>query len=172
MMKLLEVYATSFYGSSLWNLFSKEVTRIFSSWNVTVRNVFNLPWDTHRYLIETVSKSTHPKVMMCSRYMKFMESMGGTCKKRSVRYLAALVKDDRRTLTGRTISSIASDCDVVRSSLTPMKTKDMKYKTAPLEEQWRLPILRELLEIRSGQSELPGTDNDELKLMIDHICSS
>ena len=53
-----------------------------------------------------------------------------------------------------------------------MKTKEMKYMTAPLEEQWRLPFLRELLEIRSGQSELPGTDNDELKLMIAHICSS
>ena len=141
MMKLLEVYATSFYGSSLWNLFSKEVTRIFSSWNVTVRNVFNLPWDTHRYLIETVSKSTHPKVMMCSRYMKFMESMGRTCKKRSVRYLAALVKDDRRTLTGRTISSIASDCDVVSSSLTPIKDQGDEVHDCPLGEAVETTLL-------------------------------
>ena len=141
-----------------WGIFSPRKS-LGSFHPGTIRNIFNLSWKTHRYLIETVSKSTHPKVLIFSRSW-------------SPCYLAALIKDDRRTLTGRTISSIASDCDVVRSSLTPMKTKDMKYKTAPLEEQWRLPILRELLEIRSGQSELLGTDNDELKLMINHIFSS
>ena len=39
-IKLLNIYASSFYGSSLWNLYSPEVERIYKSWNVTVRNVF------------------------------------------------------------------------------------------------------------------------------------
>ena len=69
---------------------------IFSSWNVTVRNVYNTPWTTHRYLIEGVSNNVHPKTMLCSRLIKFLESQKG-----SVRYLANLVYDDRRTLTDK-----------------------------------------------------------------------
>ena len=171
MMKLLNTYVTSFYGSNLWDLYSAQVTRIFSSWNVTVRNVFNLPWDTHRYLIEAVSDSTHPKTMMCSRFMKFMESMA-MCKKRSVRYLAASVLEDRRTLVGRTVSRIAEDCKAERRNLTSMIAKSMKYWTPPLEEQWRIPMLKELLEVRAGAAVILDVEHDEVKMMIDHLCSS
>ena len=48
MIKLLNTFATAFYGSSLWNLYSPEVIRIFSTWNVTIRNIFSLPRTTHR----------------------------------------------------------------------------------------------------------------------------
>ena len=40
LLKLINVYASSFYGSCLWNLHSKEVERLYTSWNVMVRNVF------------------------------------------------------------------------------------------------------------------------------------
>ena len=75
MMKILGIYFTSFYGSCLWNLYSAWVDRIFSSWNVTVRNVFSLPHDTHRYLIETLTDTCHPKVLLCTWYIKFVESL-------------------------------------------------------------------------------------------------
>ena len=55
-VKLLTVYATSFYGSNLWDLYSVDVDRI--------RNVFNLTWSTHRYWIETVSDCPHPKTFL------------------------------------------------------------------------------------------------------------
>ena len=37
-VKLLRVYATSFYGSNIWDLYSEEVERIYKSWNVTTRS--------------------------------------------------------------------------------------------------------------------------------------
>ena len=42
LMKLLTVYTTSFYGSPLWNIMSKDCDRLFKSWNVTVRHT--LTW--------------------------------------------------------------------------------------------------------------------------------
>ena len=170
MMKLLSTYVTSFYGSNLWDLYSAQVTRIFSSWNVTVRNVFNLPWDTHRYLVEAVSESTHPKTMMCSRFMKFMESMA-MCKKSSVRYLAASVRDDRRTVAGRTVSKIAVDCKAERRNLTSKTAKSLKYWTPPLEQQWRISMLKELLAVRAGAAVIHEVEHDEVQMMIDHLCS-
>ena len=46
-MKLLSIYTTSFYGSCLWDLHSSEVNRLYSSWNIIVRNVYSLPWTSH-----------------------------------------------------------------------------------------------------------------------------
>ena len=169
MIKLINIYCTSFYGSSLWDIYSKKVTRIFSSWNVTIRNIFNLPWTTHRYLIEGVSGTTHPKTMMCGRYIRFLETLS-TCSKLSVRFLAGLVHDDRRTLTGKTVTKIADDCSVDRNILTPGIANRSRYSTPPVEEQWRLSILMELLEVRAGLAFIPGADPAEIQLMIENIC--
>ena len=72
MVRILTIYVTSFYGSNLWNLYSPEATKLFSSWNVTIRRVFGLPWTTHRFFIEAVSGTSHPKTLMCSRWVKFL----------------------------------------------------------------------------------------------------
>ena len=34
LIKLLNSYTTSFYGSSLWNLYSLECERLYKAWNV------------------------------------------------------------------------------------------------------------------------------------------
>ena len=39
MARILAIYVTSFYGSNLWNLYSYEVTKLFSSWNVTITSL-------------------------------------------------------------------------------------------------------------------------------------
>ena len=42
LFKVISVYATSFYGSSVWDLCSKRAEKLYTSWNVMVRNVFGL----------------------------------------------------------------------------------------------------------------------------------
>ena len=42
-MRLMNIFASSFYGSGLWDLQSRECDRLFKSWNVTVRMVFLPP---------------------------------------------------------------------------------------------------------------------------------
>ena len=43
MMRIYNIYTMSFYGSALYNLFSKECLRIFSTYNILVRTTFGLP---------------------------------------------------------------------------------------------------------------------------------
>ena len=171
MVRLLHIYVTSFYGSNLWNLYSSEVTRIFSSWNVTIRHIFSVPRDTHRYFIESLSNSSHPKTMMCSRMVKFWDTLR-TSRKCSVRYLANLVYDDRRTLVGRTVTNIANECEIERSSLNVRNVRDLRYFTPPPEEVWRVAFVQELLRIKNGQLDVPGISQEEIKLFIDEICST
>ena len=71
LLKLINTFATSLYGSQLWLLLSKECERLFTAWNVTVRNVFNLNRKTHRNLIEELSQTIHLKTAVLSRYLTF-----------------------------------------------------------------------------------------------------
>ena len=154
-------------------MYSPEVTRIYSSWNVTIRNVFNLPWTTHRYFVEPVSSTRHPKTMLCSRLVKFWESLRvPECNKDSVRYLFSLVYTDRRTLTVRSASKIAVDCQVERENLDYKHAKKIEYSVPPPVQTWtwRIPLLKELLEIRKDSIHVPGFSCEEIKEIIDDIC--
>ena len=147
MVRILEIYVTTFYGSCLWDLYSPEVTRIYSSWNVTIRNVFNLPWTSHRYFIEPVSSTKHPKTMLSCRLVKFWDSLRKS-KKRSVRYLFSLVYNDRRTLTGRTASRVAVDCGVERINLNWRHAKNVQYAELIPPASWFNFMSQEILYFR------------------------
>ena len=86
-MKILNIYAVSFYGSSWWDIFSAECERVYAAWNVAVRHAWNVPNTTHRYLIEVISSCTYPKVMLASRYVTFSKSLL-TSQKYIVRLIA------------------------------------------------------------------------------------
>ena len=62
LFKIIEIYATSFYGSNLWSFSSYEAERIFTSWNNMVRSVWNISNIAHRYLIEELSGTKHKKI--------------------------------------------------------------------------------------------------------------
>ena len=125
-MKLLNIYTTSFYGSSLWDIYSQEVTKLYSSWNVTVRNVYSLPWKTHRYLIQDISECVHPKTMLSTRFVKFLESVS-KCEKSCVRYLGRIVKSDKRTLVGRTLAKLALECGCDVEYLTSTSVRRLGF---------------------------------------------
>ena len=172
-MELLNIYATSFYGSYLWDLYSKDVDRIYKSWNVTIRNVFCLPCTTHRYFMESVSGCAHPKTLLSSRFVKFAESLTCTTKT-SIRYLASLVKEDNRTLMGRTLSKIKNECGVADLSLlSPRLVKDnLKYFDVPQPESWRIGLLSELLDARAKELEIEDFSKKQIEEMIDVVCTS
>ena len=171
LLRILNTHVTSFYGSNLWDLYSKEVIRIFSSWNVTVRNIFKLPRTTHRFFIESVSDCAHPKTMMYTRYLRFQESMK-SCSRLCVRFLVNLVSDDRRTLMGRTLEKMSNECLVSRELLTSSVARNVRYFIPPPGEEWRIPLLAELLDARDGRAEIMGTDAADVEFMINEVCTS
>ena len=171
LLRILNTRVTSFYGSNLWDLYSKEVIRIFSSWNVTVRNIFKLPRSTHRFFIEAVSNCAHPKTMMYTRYLRFQETMK-SCSRLCVRFLVNLVSDDRRTLMGRTLEKMSDECLVRRELLSSSVARNVRYYTPPPEEEWRIPLLAELLNARDGRAEIEGIDAADIECMINEVCTS
>ena len=126
-MKIVNIYAVSFHSSSLWDLFSADCDHLYKAWNVAVRNAWNVPYTTHRYLIETLSQSLHPKVMLASRYVKFVKSLT-TSPKYVVRVLASTCAEHLRTVMGRTLHKLADECNSEMTALNSVTVKKtLKY---------------------------------------------
>lgn len=145
-MKLLNTYATSMYGSNTWDILSSDCERLFRSFNVTVRNVYNVDRCTHRYLVEPISGSLHLKVMLASRYVTFFHSLVKS-KKMPVRFLARLAQSDLRTVLGKTLSSLQTSCGLTHDQTTQLTANLVKRK-------------------------LPGFSKEEQEDILKHICVS
>ena len=172
LVKLLQVYCTSFYGSCLWDLYSAKIDRLYRSWNVSVRNIFQVPYNTHRYLVQPLTDSSHPKTMLSRRFAKFMPSLVCSTKS-SISYLARLVRYDNRTLAGRTVSRLSRECKVDRGSLTVSTiNKAVRYFPVPEGELWRIDITKELLNVKRGCLTVGDFDYLEIEQMINFLCVS
>ena len=69
-VKLYKIYAWDFYGSQLWDLYSYDVEKLYNSWNVAMRILFDVPRSTHRYLIEPISGTVHIKTIIASNFIQ------------------------------------------------------------------------------------------------------
>ena len=50
--KINRIYNSSFPGSNLWDFTSRTFNMILNTWSVSVRSMWKLPYQTHRYFIE------------------------------------------------------------------------------------------------------------------------
>ena len=96
-----------------------------------------------------------------------------TSRKTPVRFLSKLVEHDLRTVFGRTLNNIKSECQIASNEeLTTLEVKQkMKYAAMPLGECWRTGVLGELLQVRKSQAVLGNFDQEEIDKMIDYLCT-
>ena len=72
--KLNSIYNSSFSGSVLWDLTSTQSNSIINSWSVSVKHMWDIPIQSHRYLMESLG-GTHLKTMLYTRFVKFIRSI-------------------------------------------------------------------------------------------------
>ena len=130
---------------------------------------YNVPNTTHRYLVGPLSSSHHLQVMLTSRYVNFVKTLQAS-PKYSVRVLSSLCVSDLRTVVGATLCTLGSACGCDVSTLSASAVKRaMEYFAVPVGEEWRIPVLQELLD---PEVEVPGFLSVELKEMIDYVCTT
>ena len=136
---------------------------------MAVRLAWKVPYRTHRYLIEGISGCLHPKVMLASRHVKFMEQLKSSSKM-GVRVLASLATTDLRTVMGRTAAGLAQECGSKIEDVTPSLVKrKMKYFDIPDNEKWRLGVIQELV---AENLFIPGFTDDEASDILETLCTS
>ena len=169
-LKLMNTYATSLYGSNTWDILSSDCERLYTSYNVTIRIVLQVDRCTHRYLIEPLSECLHLKTRIASRYVTFYNSLV-TSKKLPVRFLARMTEHDTRTVLGRTLATLLTQCGLQFEELPQLNSNLVKmklcYREVPDDELWRVSLCKEMLKIKHGnQLELPGFENDECEELL------
>ena len=160
-----------FYGSVLWNMNSKFAVKFEKSWNVSFRRMFELPMDTHCYLVEPVSEQTHARTLMAKRFLNFTQALR-TSKKSSLRNLLKVVEFDCRSVTGYNLRTILlkSSADSIQE-LKPHHVT-AQYRDIPECEEFRVGFIREIIEVKNNKLEVTGFEDDELEDILQHLCVS
>ena len=176
LLNLIKIYATSLPGSCLWNLLSTDSERVYTSWNVTIRNIFKLDRRTHRVLIEPLSDETHLKTALMSRFLTFYKSLM-SCQKPSIRYLCHVVSRDCHSQMGKILLYLCKSCKLERNDIQSLSQIDIKRKhnySKDEGENWRIFIARELLHAKKQTNqtlEIPGFNDAEIQTIFDFICT-
>ena len=89
------------------------------------------------------------------------------CHKLFIRLLVDLSKQDLRTVLCKNLESIAQDCNVQSRNLNKFCVKqNMIYNHIPLDQEWKLPILHELLKVKEDNFVLNNFDRNHDQLFM------
>ena len=119
---------------------------------------------------------------MYKRFVKFLQSIVSSYRQ-SLKFLLNCVCDDVRSLTGANLRKIKN---VTGINVTPGITSQVQFNNCwvyevPEGDEWKLPLLHSLLEIRSENWEIlfneeeEGSgdfDGDDLSTMIEEVCTT
>ena len=170
-LKINKIYNTHFYGSPLWNLFGPGLHSIETIYNRSVKVMLNLPFSTHRNLIEPLTNDVHIKSVLIRRFLGFMDKIDKSDKKALM-----MIKDeamsDVRSVTG-------SNYRKIMLLLGKSKVADVKYEDSALltyhqleeTDRWKVGVIKEIIDIKAGVLEVNGFDDDEVDCILSHLCN-
>ena len=167
-------YRRDYDSSSLWNIFHGPCQRLYTAWNTSVRIAFDVPRETHRYLIEEISECLHPQQMLVKRFLKFHETLQKT-EKTSIKFLSKLSEKNLRTIYGQNLWNISHSCNEPLNNLTARNVgTKFKYVDVPEKELWRIDVIKNLLELKWNESEIINFDVEKKELddLLEYLCTS
>ena len=165
------IYNGHFTGSQLWKIGTKEYRKVESTFNKSVKIMYDLPWATHRYFMEPLVGSEHVSRILAKRYLSFIDKIRKSGKS-SIIQLLDIVKKDARLTTGYNLRSIMILAGKNRVEDLEVGKVDFEYHKVEETEAWRIDFVQELIDLRYGDLHVPGMDVDELKEILDYICTS
>ena len=162
------IFNTSFYGSPLWDISSKNFEKIEKSWNVSCRIMLSLPRNTHRYFLEDLTATKHIVKSLRQRFATFISSIADG-KKKVLRRTLEILKNDTRSTTGGNLRRMK--LMVPNLDEKDINARDIPYREIPANDMWRLSVVNDIIETRTGR--LTTIMNDkELDEVCEYVCSS
>ena len=100
-LKMNNIYNSHYYGSPLWDLFGVGAVQAESTYNRSVKVMLDLPFGTHRSLIQPLTGVEHVKVVLIRRFLSFMEKI----EKSGKAPLLMLMSEARSDVKSTTLSN-------------------------------------------------------------------
>ena len=127
----------------------------------------DFPWETHRGLIEPISKSKHIKRIFIKNFIQFITNIKKSAKPLLSTLLRA-IKYDTRSTTGRNLRGIMLLSN--KTSIDDITVDDgdhFPYCPRPEEDKWKIEMLTQLMEERDR-----GYLEEEDLEWVDYLCTS
>ena len=157
--------------SQIWDLFSENAIQLENSWNVSFRRTFDLPMQTHRYLVEPVSGHVHLKKLLIKRFISFLNQINKS-NKFLPKSLLNCIKNDTRSTTGSNIRRILLLTKKDRiEDVTQEDIENIKYAEMPDEESWRVGMIKDMTDRKFGQLVVEGFSDEECETMLAFACT-
>ena len=169
---LNNIYNSHLTGSVLWDLFSRESAMMENTWNSSVRIMYDLPRQTHRYLIEPISGTKHIRYHLVKRFLSFITQIEKSNKQAS-NLLLKSIKHNPRTTTGsnlRKILLMTEKKDV--NELVPSDCRFALYHPIEEYDAWKVGLILEATDIIYDRLDLKGFGREELKDIREYLCCS
>ena len=173
------IYNGSVYGGNLYELEGTMCKQLFNSFNVSIRTIWELPRQTHRYIVGELAGG-HMMSNMISNKINFYRRLESSHKV-PVRLLFKLAARDLRTTTGKSLKLIQNvgidlgligfDSDVLCIDVKRFKSLHRQV-SIPEDEKYRLGVLSDLLGLRT-QFKYFKDDQfviEDIEDMIEDIC--
>ena len=132
----------------------------------------NLPFATHRCLIEPLSGERHIKIVLIKRFVSFMEKIDKSSKS-ALKMLKSEALKDVRSVTGtnfRGIMHLMGEMNIKKVSL--LNVENLQYRAVTDVDKWKLIMTKELSDVMNGDTEVEGFDWMELKDIFHSLCVS
>ena len=166
------VFNSHFYGSVLWNLYERESNMLYNTWSVSVRKMFRVDRKTHRYLIEPISRMQHIKSALRSRFIGFMKRLASS-RKSVLRHAFKVFSKDCRSTTGANVRNILLESGALLfEQLSMSDIKRIEFHPTPAEEQWRISVINDLIDIRDGMDDDIGWTKDDINETLEYLCTT
>lgn len=167
--KLNRIYNFSFYSSVLWDLFSSDFSRIESSYNTSVKFMYNLSYKTHRYLIEPITQYPHVKKFLIKRFLNFIDKLNNG--KSIVSDMLDIVKLNVNSITGSNLRNISLLTGVYDySELNKLNVNDINYLEINENELWRIGVINDIIDTRFNVVSIDNFTFDELNDILEFVC--
>jgi hypothetical protein len=153
-------------------MFSSEAVKMESTWNKSVKVMFDLPYATHRWLIEPVSGSTHLRRFLINRFLNFVKQINKSSKFVTNLCLST-IQYDVRSITGYNLRKIMIETGKTDiNQHNDVRTDDIEYHPVRNEDKWKISVIKECIDVKFGNLSIEGFSSEELEEICSHLCVS
>ena len=171
----VEKYCNSIHGSNIWMLDAKETQMVVNSWKLSCKLAWDVPRSCHTYFVHQVL-APHVKNLEVSLWENFAGFFKGLLASSSheVVTLSLLASRDIRSNLGSNLNALRemTHLDPWTAGKSEMNAALSRAcgREAPMEDLWRIPLLKKLLTQRlSARYAGDGQEEEKLQKLIESL---
>ena len=173
-IKLFNTNCSSYYGSQLMNLQSSDMNKLDIAWRVCSRRILGVSSRTHCNLLPSLMSSLSPKYEISSRIHSFFRS-GVEHHSKIIAFYFLNTYVNKESIMYKNLSYISGvlGIDVYQLSFHYQLVRNLKKKLKQIcqcVEEWRVNVIRDLINFRENVSESP-LDLNEISFMLELLCT-